>query len=933
MCGKLTNLLTLLFVLGLVGAVANHAAGAVAIWRFEDGAGDVAIDSTGNGYDGSLRNNPTWGDGENGGGLWFSNAEAQKVIAPIPQLNTLTVTMWALYTDNPATNIGLLHVQTGEDDNTDPASKIIGMWVENTTLLWGRIIPAGAGNVNFPKNATVEANVWNHYAMVIDADSGKATQYLNGEAVGEVDYSGELSPYTFANIGRQGSESWEGGIDEVAIFDRALSADQIKAVMSDIETGFPLAYGPDPADGAMLEATWVNLSWGAGDYAASHDVYLSDNFDDVNNGAESAFQGNLGTTSLIAGFFGFAFPDGLVPGTTYYWRIDEVNDAHPNSPWKGPVWNFRIQPRTAYDNSPADGTINVLQDVTLNWTAGMGASLHQVYFGDNLDEVSNAVGATMQTDAIYTPATLEAGKTYYWRVDEFDGIETQKGEVWSFNTVPNVAITEPRLVGWWTFDEGTGATAVDWSGHGHHGNIIGEAQWAPDGMNRGCLVLDGGTNHVVVEGMLDSGVVLAEYTMAVWFRADRQGGSERDLIAAYEDGPTFGTLVEFRPNGTMRFLHRSTTGGTGADILTTATYDDGAWHHVAVVKTANELIGYIDGEVAVSDVTTDAYDGSFYVAFGVLDHLRANGRFFPGPLDDARIYDKALTAEEIAQIMLGDPKLAGNPIPNRHVSVDIGRATSLDWSAGDAATSHDVYFGSDGDAIAAASNDSSEFQGNQTETSLSLAGLVEFGGGDYYWRVDEVATDGTVTAGTVWKFTVPDYLLVDDFESYNEINEGEPGSNRVYLTWIDGYGTTTNGAVAGNLGPPIMSQGHNSAQAMPLLYDNNSKFSEVTKTLVYPTDWTAEGAGNLSLWIQGESTNVAERLYVAANGAAVYHEDPALTQKTTWTEWVIPLQAFADKGVDLTKVNTISIGLGDKNNIVAGGTGAIYVDDIRLYRP
>jgi hypothetical protein len=257
----------------------------------------------------------------------------------------------------------------------------------------------------------------------------------------------------------------------------------------------------------------------------------------------------------------------------------------------------------------------------------------------------------------------------------------------------------------------------------------------------------------------------------------------------------------------------------------------------------------------------------------------------------------------------------------------------LNWSAGDTAASHDVYFGSDRDAVAAAANDSPEFLANQAETTLSVADVVEFGGGDYYWRVDEVAADGTVTAGTVWKFTVPDYLTVDDFESYNDIDEGEPGSNRVYLTWIDGYGTTTNGAVAGNLDPPFMTQGHSSAQAMPLLYDNNLKYSEVTATLVYPTDWTAEGVGNLSLWIRGESTNAAERLYVAANGAAVYHEDPAITQKTTWTEWVVPLEAFADKGVDLTNVNTISVGLGDKNNVVAGGAGAFYLDDIRLYRP
>ena len=66
--------------------------------------------------------------------------------------------------------------------------------------------------------------------------------------------------------------------------------------------------------------------------------------------------------------------------------------------------------------------------------------------------------------------------------------------------------------------------------------------------------------------------------------------------------------------------------------------------------------------------------------------------------------------------------------------------------------------------------------------------------------------------------------------------------------------------------------------------------------------------------------------------AEVYHDDPNATQITTWTEWRIDLQVFANQGVDLTNVNTISIGFGDKNNPKAGGSGVMYFDDIRLRR-
>ena len=104
---------------------------------------------------------------------------------------------------------------------------------------------------------------------------------------------------------------------------------------------------------------------------------------------------------------------------------------------------------------------------------------------------------------------------------------------------------------------------------------------------------------------------------------------------------------------------------------------------------------------------------------------------------------------------------------------------------------------------------------------MSLASLVEFGGGDFYWRIDEVESDGTVNTGTIWKFTVPDYLIVDDIESYNDLAEDDPASNRIYLAWIDGFGTTTNGAVVGNLDVPLTERGnvHGGFQAMPYLYD------------------------------------------------------------------------------------------------------------------
>ncbi len=262
-------------------------------------------------------------------------------------------------------------------------------------------------------------------------------------------------------------------------------------------SGNPLARGPVPKDGTLHPDTWISLSWKPGVFAVSHDVYFSDDFDAVNEGAETAFVGNQTDTYTVAGFPGFPFPDGLVPGTTYYWRIDEVNDAEPNSPWKGNIWSFNIPPKTAYFPEPADGAESVETDETLSWTPGFGAKLHTVYFGETFDEVDTAAGGQMQGTASYSPGTLKMAKTYYWRVDEFDVAETYKGDVWSFTTEgavsdPNPAkgavdVTQTPVITWtpglgatYEIYFSTDASALEQRGSGNLGDETfdpGQLEW------------------------------------------------------------------------------------------------------------------------------------------------------------------------------------------------------------------------------------------------------------------------------------------------------------------------------------------------------------------------------------------------------------------------------------------------------------------------
>jgi hypothetical protein len=107
-------------------------------------------------------------------------------------------------------------------------------------------------------------------------------------------------------------------------------------------------------------------------------------------------------------------------------------------------------------------------------------------------------------------------------------------------------------------------------------------------------------------------------------------------------------------------------------------------------------------------------------------------------------------------------------------------------------------------------------------------------------------------------------------------------------------------------------------------------FSNVTITGNVTGQWTNQDIGIAS--------NAAEPMYVAVSNATgapavVANPDPAAANVEEWTEWLIPLSEFSDKGINLTDVDKIAIGLGAKGGTASGGSGLVFIDDIRLYRP
>jgi len=911
---KLIYLTSFLLVLGLVLTSVTKAEDPdlVGYWRFDEGSGTTAYDSSGNGNDGTLIGGAQWVEGQLGGALEFDGSGA-RVDAPYIPLDsrTFTITMWVnpvLYTNE---QVVFSQVQT----NATNTSMHYRLWGD------GRVRMGFYSNDLDTVAGTVADNNWYHITFWYDFENQNRRIYINGV----LDAEGSAGPYLGTSgdtvIGSWGTSQWfRGIIDDVRIYTRALTDTEILGVMAGSGAEYPLASGPNPADGALLEDTWVNLSWRAGDSALSHDVYFGENFDDVNAGAESTFQGSQASMDFIVGFPGFPYPDGLVPGTTYYWRIDEVNDTEPNSPWKGTVWSFWIPPYTAYDLHPPDGAEFVGTDVTLNWTIGFRAKLHSVYFGDNFDDVNNAVMGIPQPATTYTPGTLELEKTYYWRVDEFDGAATHKGDVLSFKTQPHIPITVPNLIGWWKLDGvASGITAVDWSGYNHHGTIVGDPEWVI-GYDGDALKLDGDGDYVDIGSVGISG--MDPRTISGWVRASTTDIPSWTTVFGFaHDGSGDATYFDIEVDNAGNY--GIYVYGWGAIICAVDT----RWHYFAATYDGSGGSWYVDGRLI------DSLAGPI----ATIDEVRIGARlsypnYFPGLVDDVRIYNKVLTQDEIREIMRGDPEIACEPGPGNGAMVDVIEAASLSWSPGEKAAQHDVYFGIDKDAVADAdTSDTTGIYRGRRGVTIYTPPEVEWGGGSYYWRIDEYNTDATISKGNVWTFTVTDFIGIDDIEDYNDYPPDE-----IFSTWIDGWEVPTNGSMAGHAEPPFAETGnvHGDSQSMPVYYENNFKYSEVTMTLVYPRNWTEEGVGVLSLWFYGDVANAAERMYVNLNaGAVVYHDNPNAAQIDEWTEWTIDLQEFAAQGVNLANVNTISIGFGDKDNLRAGGSGMVLFDDIRLYRP
>jgi hypothetical protein len=524
----------------------------------------------------------------------------------------------------------------------------------------------------------------------------------------------------------------------------------------------------------------------------------------------------------------------------------------------------------AFDPSPADEATDVPRGVTFSWTPGEYASLadgHKFYLSDNFNDVNDGIDGTTQSTTIYTPAQrLDFGTTYYWRVDEVNGppdYTVYKGKIWSFTT---------ELFAYPIDDIAATASSA------------GQAKMGPE-------------NTINGSGLDDN---------------DLHSNKEKDMWLSGTE--PLGAWIEYEFDKAYN-LHQMWVWNSN--------------------QTVESFLGFgfkdvtIDYSINGTDFTTLDATHEFAQAPGTSGYAYNTTIDFSG----VRAKYVRLTATSnwggvMPQYGLSEVRFLQIPVSARNPYPASG-ATGVDvdmvfgWMAGRNAATHNVYVSADKQAII----DGTAPVANVTETNYGPLALDL--DTTYHWKVNEVneAETPSTWESSIWSFTTTDHLIVDDFESYNDLNPEHPESNRIFSAWIDGYEAPTNGSLVGYNDPPFCERNivHGGKQSMPFFYSNTggAAYSEAELPLSPPQNWTKAGAAIFVLYFHGTEGNTGQ-FYVKIDGSKqVYTGEAGDITNVDWKQWNIDL---ASLGVNLQNVTKLAIGI-DGN----GASGTLYVDDIGLY--
>ncbi len=516
---------------------------------------------------------------------------------------------------------------------------------------------------------------------------------------------------------------------------------------------------------------------------------------------------------------------------------------------------------------PQDGAVDVRPDTALSWSPGQGAATHDVYLGMYLDDVNDASRADPrgvlvsqdQSDATYDPpGLLQLGQTYYWRVDDV-----------------NAASATSLKGSIWSFTVETYTYLVQ--DVNAVANVAAEAgSELVNIVNGSGLAEDGG--HSIAASDMWKGLAQPGDTVTVDFEFGRVYKLDEMRVWNYNH--------QYEP-----FL-----GFSSKDVKVEYSADAQTW-----TTLGDYVLAQGNGRVTFQPQVID-FGGvaAKYVRFTITSNYNGQGY--------------GLSEVQFFEI----PTYAREPQPVAGAE-DVSPSVTLSWRPGREAVSHEVHLSTDAGAVTAGE----ALVATVSTPSYDTTALDLLMGEKYYWLVNEVneAATPSTWSSVVWDFNTPDFVVVDDFESYND-DDG----TRVFDAWVDGFGIGDNGALVGNNQPPYAEEEnvHSGAQAMPFAYGEEGATTSEAELTLNGVDWMRAAASTLVVWFRGSLGNATGQLYLEVNGTRVDYDGSAGSLAApVWKQWNVDL---ASLGAAASNVRTLTLG------VSASGRGTLYFDDIRLYR-
>jgi regulation of enolase protein 1 (concanavalin A-like superfamily) len=953
-----------LLVLGtcLAAGVANADIknGLVGFYPLNEGTGTIAHDLSGKGHDGTLYNGLTWlSPGYQGSGVSSDGTAGSRIDLgtwnPAEGTGQLSLAMWIRWDGGGGTYQGLIGKRNAWPGTTPWQFQVRPENGGTFRIETGAVAIVSPNNTMNPLVGT-----WAHVAAVFDGTT--AWLYLNGVQVASGAFAfypgGENSQMGIGSVtgGGAGVDGYDqvffGDMDEVCIFNRPLSVDEVSLVMAGI--GEETASKPSPKDGATDVTRDVVLSWEPVSTAGTRNVYFGATYSDVNDaGAVPASQGQAETTFS---------PAGLDYGQTYFWRVDEVNATPDGTVFRGNIWSFTTE-SYAYPISKVTATASSSQP-------GMGAARTVDGSGLDLDDQHSTEMTQMWLSAMAKPV---------WIQFEFDkAYKLHEMWVWNSNSLLETAMglgaKDVKIeysqdgVAWTSLDgvpqfaRGTAMptyahnTTVSFGGvEAKYVKLTIDSNWG--GMSPQAGLSEVRFFYVPVQARepqpVDGAKNVSVATDLIW-RSGREAqshalylGTDADAVAADSVPAVTQAERSYTPDslayGTRYFWKVDEVGAAG-------TVKGNVWSFTTQeYGVLEDFESYDDGDHRMYDTWLDGWVNGTRSTVGYTE--AAQGTFGERKI----VYSGSQSM----------PLQYDNTVSPFYAETEREFATPQNWTE-DGATALLLHLRGNAAGFYQAAN--GQIIMNAIGTDIwDTADKFRYvyknlsGNGTVVARVDSlVRTDGWAKAGVMIRESIhpgskhaficltPDYGV--SFQQRPETGNvmSQVSTNAVVtsvwvkltrtgnaftaqqsadgVTWTDvKFTTPVNITMANDVLIGLAVTSHNAAAATA------AEFSNLATTGTVTGSWQIAEIG-----VEQPKGNSVEPMYVRvkdSSGASVTiaSSDEAATQRPTWRQWAIPYSDLA--GVNLTRVKTLCIGVGNRKSPAAGGAGTMYIDDIALGRP